>query len=68
MWKEKLGNYLIDVSKYILTGVVIASLVKDIGENRMFVYGLGLVVSLLTLCIGLLLSNKKENKPIRKEV
>lgn len=29
MWKEKLGNYLIDVSKYFLTGVFVASLVKD---------------------------------------
>ena len=27
MWKEKLGNYLIDVSKYFLTGVFVASLV-----------------------------------------
>ena len=26
MWKEKLGAYLIDVSKYVLTGIVIASL------------------------------------------
>ena len=26
MWKEKLGNYLIDVSKYVLTGLVFAVL------------------------------------------
>lgn len=25
-WKENLGKYLIDISKYIVTGVVIASL------------------------------------------
>lgn len=33
MWKEKLGNYLIDISKYVLTGIVIASLFKDLGDN-----------------------------------
>ena len=33
MWKEKLGGYLIDVSKYVLTGVVIASLFKDMGDR-----------------------------------
>ena len=34
MWKEKLGNYLIDISKYIFTGVVIASLFKDMEDNK----------------------------------
>ena len=34
MWKEKLGNYLIDISKYVLTGIVISSLFKDFGENK----------------------------------
>jgi hypothetical protein len=28
MWEEKLGNYLIDISKYVLTGVVISSLFR----------------------------------------
>ena len=37
MWKEKLGNYLIDVSKYVLTGVVISSLFKDFGDNRLLI-------------------------------
>ena len=43
MWKEKLGAYLIDVSKYVLTGVVIASLFKDLGESKMLIYGAWLV-------------------------
>ena len=38
MWKEKLGNYLIDVSKYFLTGVFVASLVKDLEEIRWLIY------------------------------
>ena len=31
MWQEKLGNYLIDISKYVLTGVAISTLFKDFG-------------------------------------
>ncbi len=62
MWKEKLGGYLIDVSKYVLTGVVIASLFKDMGDNRLLVYGIGILVAGFTLLAGLLLTNKKEGK------
>lgn len=63
MWKEKLGNYLLDVSKYIFTGVVVASLFKDMQESKPFIYGLGLSSSILALLIGLILTNKrKENQ------
>lgn len=62
MWKEKLGGYLIDVSKYVLTGVVIASLFKDMGDNRYLIYGIDILVAGFTLLSGLLLSNKKEKK------
>jgi len=60
MWKEKLGNYLIDISKYILTGVVIFSLFKDFGESRIFIYGIGIVLSILALITGLILTNKRK--------
>lgn len=62
MWKEKLGAYLIDVSKYVLTGIVIASLFKDLGESKLLIYVLGLLVACSTLLAGLVLSNKKEEK------
>ncbi len=62
MWKEKLGNYLIDVSKYVLTGIVIASLFKDLGNSKLLIYIVGLVVSLFTLTTGLILTNKKKEK------
>ncbi|WP_289075588.1 DUF6722 family protein [uncultured Bacteroides sp.] len=62
MWKEKLGAYLIDVSKYMLTGIVIASLFKDLGESKLLIYVLGLLVACSTLLAGLVLSNKKEEK------
>ena len=62
MWKEKLGAYLIDVSIYVLTGIVIASLFKDLGESKLLIYVLGLLVACSTLLAGLVLSNKKEEK------
>ena len=63
MWKEKFGNYLIDISKYVLTGVVISSLFKDFGESKYLVYGTGVLISVLTLISGLILINKrKDNK------
>jgi len=63
MWQKKLGNYLIDISKYILTGVVISSLFRDFGENKFFIYGIGFLVALLALILGLVLTNKiKEDK------
>lgn len=58
MWKEKLGNYLIDVSKFIFTGVVIASMFKDV-DSKTILYVLGLAMSLMALVTGLVLTNKK---------
>ena len=62
MWKEKLGNYLIDVSKYFLTGVFVASLVKDLEEIRWLIYVLSGSVAGGLLLLGLILTNKKEDK------
>ena len=59
MWKEKLGNYLIDVSKYVLTGVVISSFFRDFGDSLLLVYGLGVTVSASLLALGLVLTSKK---------
>ena len=60
MWKEKLGNYLIDISKYIFTGVVVSSFFRDFGENVVILYGLGTMISVLTLVLGLVLTIKKD--------
>lgn len=62
MWKEKLGNYLIDVSKYFLTSVFVASLVKDLEEIRWLIYVLSGSVAAVLLLLGLILTNKKEDK------
>jgi hypothetical protein len=60
MWKDKLGNYLIDVSKYVFTGVVISSFFRDYGDSKFLIYGVGAMVSALILVAGLLLLNKKK--------
>ena len=62
MWKEKLGNYLIDVSKYFLTGVFVASLVKDLEETRWLIYALSGSVAAILLLLGLILTNKKDKE------
>lgn len=62
MWKEKLGNCLIDVSKYFLTGVFVASLVKDLEDVRWLIYALSGTVAAILLLLGLILTNKKEGK------
>lgn len=54
--KEKLSNYLIDVSKYVLTGVVITSLFNDV-TSKTTIYLVGLGVVLLTLWTGIILTN-----------
>jgi len=60
MWKEKLGNYLIDISKYFLTGVFVASLVKDLEDVRWLIYAISGTVSIILLLTGLILTNKKK--------
>ena len=66
MWKEKLGNYLIDVSKYVLTGVVISSLFKDFGDSKVLIYTMGIITSVLALVVGLILTNKTDKNKEEK--
>ena len=61
MWKEKLGNYLIDVSKYVFTGVVLTSFFKDL-ESKAVIYSIVIGFSVIVLITGLILTNKKDNK------
>lgn len=54
MWKDKLGNYLIDISKYVFTGVIIASIFKDL-DDKFTLYLVGFIFSFIMLFLGLLL-------------
>lgn len=60
-WIENLGKYLLDISKYVTTGVVIASLFKDMDDSST-IYIVGTVVAVSTLIVGLILTNKKRKK------
>lgn len=57
-WKENLGKYLLDVSKYVLTGVVISSLFQNMSDYYI-IYLLGVITVVITLLAGLVLTNKK---------
>lgn len=57
MWKEKLGNALIDIAKYFITGVFVTSLVKDLEDVRWLIYLLSLVVATALFVIGIYLIN-----------
>ncbi len=59
--QEKLADYLIDVSKYVLTGVVITSLFNDV-TDKTTIYLIGLAVVCLTLWLGLRLTYKRKDK------
>ena len=56
--KEKLADFMIDVAKYVFTGVVITSLFNDVSD-RTFLYLLGMIFVVIALWIGLLLTKKK---------
>jgi hypothetical protein len=60
-WMENLGKYLLDISKYVTTGVVISSLFKDVSDSST-IYVIGTVVAVSTLVVGLVLTNKKKKK------
>ena len=61
IWMENLGKYLMDISKYVTTGVVISSLFKDVSDSST-IYVIGTVVAVSTLVVGLVLTNKKKKK------
>ena len=57
--KEKFANFMIDVAKYVFTGVIITSLFNDVTDKTiLYVVGIGIV--LIALWIGLILTNKRK--------
>ena len=59
MW-DKLSTYFLDVSKYILTGVVISSFFNEF-ENRWLLYLLGILAAAGIFVLGIYFSKKKDN-------
>jgi hypothetical protein len=56
--RQILSNWLVDVSKYLATAIVLATVFKDI--SGWLIYALGSVLVILVLGLGIFL-NKKEN-------
>jgi hypothetical protein len=59
--KEKLANFLIDVAKYVFTGVIITSLFNDVSDKTIL-YVVGMFIVIVALWIGLLLTNVRKVK------
>ena len=57
-WKEKLGNYLIDLSKYFFTGVFVSSLLKNMEGLEILIQIVGFTITIVFLLIGLVLTEK----------
>jgi len=55
--KKKVGEWLMDVSKYVLTAVLISSIFKDF-ENRWIIYIVGSIAVIFSFLIGVDLFDK----------
>ena len=56
---QNLGKYLLDISKYVVTGVMITSLFKDL-DDKIVIYICSFIISLSALIVGLILTNKRK--------
>ena len=59
--QEKFADFMIDVAKYVFTGVIITSLFNNL-QDRVVLYALGLFIVVIALWIGLMLTNKRKDK------
>ena len=59
--KEKLADFLIDVAKYVFTGVIITSLFNDM-TDKTTLYLAGMFIVVISLTVGLVLTNKRKAK------
>jgi L-cystine uptake protein TcyP (sodium:dicarboxylate symporter family) len=59
--QEKLADFLIDVAKYVFTGVIITSLFNDVSDKTTL-YVIGMAIVVFTLLLGLSLTSKRKDK------
>lgn len=59
--QEKFADFLIDVAKYVFTGVIITSLFNDV-TDKTILYLVGMFIVIVTLSLGLRLTNKRKEK------
>ena len=56
-----------DIAKYLLTGVLLTSIVSDLQETKWLIYVVGLFSTLFSLGLGLVLLKKTEKSAKGKE-
>ena len=56
---EKIGDWLMDIAKYIVTAVVITSFLGSFGDTWK-VYAFGITIATFAFVAGLLYINKKQ--------
>ena len=47
--KEKFGDYLMDISKYVFTAVIVTTLFNEIVATQYLVYIVGMIATVVTL-------------------
>lgn len=62
--KEKIGDWLMDVAKYMLTAIALSSAFGHLDQTWM--YAVVLVITVLVFIIGVLLIKDIDNKNNRK--
>lgn len=58
--RDKLADFLIDVAKYVFTGVIITSLFNDVSDKTIL-YLVGMFIVVVSLALGLRLTNKRKD-------
>ena len=59
--KEKFGDYLIDISKYVITAVLITLFFNDISSSKVLTYIIGALVAILTLIWACFILKRKSD-------
>ena len=58
--KKKIAEWLMDVSKYMVTAVIISTIFKDL-ENKWTIYAVGFIAVIISLYIGVNMFDKNSN-------
>ena len=56
----EMSSLFTDLAKYIATGVIVTTLLKDFGENTIIIYALGIIAIGGFFGLGLLFTKYKE--------
>ena len=66
MW-EKNSDYCLDVSKYFLTAVFVASMMQDLNDVRWMLYVISGLIAIIFFIAGIYIrKNKKDNDKKKK--